>query len=135
MLLTMTGFACFETLKNIKLQLKTEEIPIYLPLTIMGSLQQGCFWFIPTIFIGSWLQYFMDKCREKNSFRSNFDFCVSTYGQIEKAFKTYFIFYFGASQIYSIVVTFLSFSSFFSENSLLSQNYYSVASLLLMILR
>ena len=101
----------------------------------MGALQQGIFWFIPTIFIGSWLQYFMDKCKEKNSLKENFNFCFTTYEQIEKAFKAYFLFYFAASQIYSIVITFLSFSSFFSTNSLLSQNYYSVASLLLMILR
>ena len=135
MFMTMIGFTCFETLKNIKLDLNTKEILINLPLTIMGSLQQGFFWFIPTIFIGSWLQYFIDKCREKDSLRSNFNFCITTYGQIEKALKTYFIFFFAVSQIYSIVVTFLSFSTFFSKNSLLSLNYYSVASLLLLILR
>ena len=112
-----------------------KEILINLPLTILGSLQQGFFWFIPTLFIGSWLQYFIDKCRENDSVRSNFNFCITTYGQIEKALKTFFIFFFAVSQIYSIVVTFLSFSTFFSKNSLLSLNYYSVASLLLLILR
>ena len=131
----MAGFTCFQTSSNMKNYLKNEEFPIYLPLMIMSSLQQGFFWFIPTIFIGSWLQYFIDKCRETNSARLNFIFCFSTYGQIEKALKTYFIFFFSSSQIYSIVVIFLSFSSFFSKSSLLSQDYYFVGGLLLVILR
>ena len=136
MFLTMAGFISFQTLKNMELNLKTEEIPIFLLFTIIGSLQLVGFWFIPTILFGSWLQHFRDKCRENDSSRINFNFCFTTYGQIEKAFKTYFIFFFASSQLYSIVVTFLSFSSFFSESSsLLSQDYYSVGALLLIILR
>ena len=135
MFLTMAGFISFQTLKNMRLKLKTEEIPIFLLFTIIGSLQLVGFWFIPTILFGSWLQHFSDKCRENISSKFNFSFCFTTYGQIEKAFKTYFIFFFASSQLYSIVVTFLSFSSFFSESSLLSQEYYSVGALLLIILR
>ena len=135
MFLMMAGFTCFQTLSNMKFGLKTEELPIYLPLMILSSLQQGYFWFIPTIIIGSWLQFFIDKCREKESARINFKFCFSTYGKIERAFKTYFIFFFATSQIYSIVVTFLSFSSFFSKSSLLSQDYYFFGALLLIISR
>ena len=135
MFLMMTGFTCFETLKNMKLDMKTEEIPIFMLITIIGSLQQGFFWCIPTIYIGSWLQYFIDKCKEEESLRTKFNFCFTTYGQIEKALKIFFIYFFGESQIYSIVVTFLCFSSFFSKNSMLSQDYYCVGSLLLMISR
>ena len=135
MFLTMAGFISFQTLKNMKLKLKTEEIPIFLLFTIIGSLQLVGFWFIPTILFGSWLQHFINKCRENRSLKLNFNFCFTTYGQIEKAFKTYFIFFFASSQLFSIVVTFLSFSSFFSESSLLSQDYYSVGALFLIILR
>ena len=135
MFLTMAGFISFQTLKNMKLKLKTEEIPIFLLFTIIGSFQVVGFWFIPTILFGSWLQHFINKCREIRSLKLNFNFCFTTYGQIEKAFKTYFIFFFASSQLYSIVVTFLSFSSFFSESFLLSQEYYSVGALLLIILR
>ena len=131
----MAGFISFQILKNMKLKLKIEEIPIFLTFSIMGSLQLVGLWYIPTILFGSWLQHFIEKCRENNSSRLNFNFCFSTYGQIEMAFKTYFIFFFASSQLYSIVVIFLSFSSFFSENSLLSQDYYSVGALLLIILR
>ena len=136
MVLTMAGSISFQTLKNIELNLKTDEIPIFLLFTIIGSLQLVGFWFIPTILFGSWLQQFCGKCRENNSSRFNFNFCFTAYGQIEEAFKTYFIFFFASSQLYSIVVTFLSFSSFFSESSsLLSQDYYSVGALFLIILR
>ena len=135
MFLTMAGNICFQTLKNMKLELKTEEIPIFVLLTILGNLQFVGFWYTPTILFGSWLQHFIDKCRENNSSMFNFNFCVTAYGQIEKGFKTYFIFFFASSQLFSIVVTFLSFSSFFSESSLLSQDYYSVGALLLIILR
>ena len=131
----MAGFISFQILKNIKLKLKIEEIPIFLTFSIMGSLQLVGLWYIPTILFGSWLQHFIEKCRENSSSRLNFNFCFTTYGQIEKAFKTYFIFFFASSQLYSIVVIFLSFSSFFSDNSLLSQDYYSVGSLFLIILR
>ena len=135
MFLTMAGNICFQTLKNMKLELKTEEIPIFVLLTILGNLQFVGFWYTPTILLGCWLQHFIDKCRENNSSMFNFNFCVTAYGQIEKGFKTYFIFFFVSSQLFSIVVTFLSFSSFFSESSLLSQDYYSVGALLLIILR
>ena len=136
MVLTMAGSISFQTLKNIELNLKTDEIPIFLLFTIIGSLQLVGFWFISTILFGSWLQHFSDKCRENKSSRFNFNLCFTTYGKIEKAFKTYFIFFFASSQLYSIVVTFLSFSSFFSESSsLLSQDYYSVGALFLIILR
>ena len=131
----MTGFICFNILKNMNFGMRTKEIPIFLPITILSYLQMVGLWYTPTILIGSWLQHFIDKCREINSSSSNFNFCFTTYGQIEKAFKTYFIFFFASSQLYSIVVTFLSFSSFFSESSLLSQDYYSVGALLLIILR
>ena len=131
----MAGFISFQILKNMKLKLKIEEIPIFLTFSIMGSLQLVGLWYIPTILFGSWLQHFIEKCRENNSPRLKFNFCFTTYGQIEKAFKTYFIFFFATSQIYSIVVTFLSFSSFFSKSSLLSQDYYAVGALLLIISR
>ena len=131
----MTGFICFNILKNMNLGMRTKEIPIFLPITILGYLQMVGLWYTPTILFGSWLQHFIDKCRESNSSSSNFNFCFTTYGQIEKAFKNYFIFFFSSSQLFSIVVTFLSFSSFFSKSSLLSEDYYSFGALLLILLR
>ena len=135
MFLMIVGYTCFNTLKNLKIGMKIDDLPLFLPLSIIAFILQGIIWFIPPIFIGSWMQHFIDKCKEKNSARSNFDFCFTTYGQIEVCFKNYFIVFFSSSQIYSIVVTFLSFSTFFSKDHLTHEDYLSFGSMLLLIFR
>ena len=135
MFLTIVGYTCFNTMKNMKLGMKIDELPLFLPLSIIAFILQGIIWFIPPVFIGSWMQHFIDKCKEKNCAMSNFDFCFTTYGQIEVCFKNYFIVFFSSSQIYSIVVTFLSFSTFFSKDHLTHEDYLSFGSMLLLIFR
>ena len=135
MFLMIVGFTYINTMKNLKLGLKTDELPVFLPLTIISFLQQGIIWFIPPVFIGSWMQHFIEKCKEKSCARSNFDFCFTTYGQIEKSLTNYFIVFFSSSQIYSIVVLFLSFSTFFSKHYLTLEDYLTFGSMLLLIFR
>ena len=135
MFLMIVGYTCFNTLKNLKIGMKIDDLPLFLPLSIIAFILQGIIWFIPPIFIGSWMQHFIDKCKEKKCARSNFDFCFTTYGQIEVCFKNYFIVFFSSSQIYSIVVTFLSFSTFFSTDYLTLEDHFSVGSMLLLIFR
>ena len=135
MLLMIVGFTYINTMKNIRIGLKTNELPLFLPLTIISFLQQGIIWFIPPVVIGSWMQHFIEKCTEKGCVRSNFEFCFATYGQIEKSLKNYLIFFFSSSQIYSIVVSFLSFSTFFSKHYLTVEDYLTFGSMLLLISR
>ena len=135
MFLMMIGYSYFNSMKNIKLGMKYNKLALFLPLYIFTFLQQGLIWFIPPVFIGSWMQHFIDKCKEKKSARSKFDFCFTTYGQIEKSFKNYFIFFFSSSQIGSILVIFLSFSTFLSKKTLTVEDCFSFGSLLLVIFR
>ena len=88
MFLMIVGYTCFNIVKNLKLGLKIDDLPLFLPLSIIAFILQGIIWFIPPIFIGSWMQYFIDKCKEKTC---DFDFCFTTYGQIEESFKNYLI--------------------------------------------
>ena len=135
MFLMIIGYSYFNSMKNVKFGMKTDKLALFLPLYIITFLQQGLIWFIPPVFIGSWMQHFIDKCKEKKSARSKFDFCFSTYGQIEKSFKNYFIFFFASSQIGSILVIYLSFSTFFSKETLTLQDWFTFGSLLLVISR
>ena len=135
MFLMIVGYTCFNTLKNLKLGMDIDDLPLFLSLSIIAFILQGIIWFIPPVFIGSWMQHFIDKCKEKKCARSNLNFCFTTYGQIEKSFKNYLIVFFSSSQIYSIVVTFLSFSMFFSKNYVTLEDYVSFGSMLLLIFR
>ena len=133
MFLMIVGYTCFNTLKNLKLGMDIDDLPLFLSLSIIAFILQGIIWFIPPVFIGSWMQHFIDKCKEKKCARSNLNFCFTTYGQIEKSFKNYLIVFFSSSQIYSIVVTFLSFSMFFSKDYVTLEDYVSFGSMLLLI--
>ena len=135
MFLMIVGFTYINTIKNLKLGLKTDELPVFLPLTIIAFLQQGIIWFVPPVFIGSWMQHFIEKCKEKDCLRSNFELCFTTYGQIEESLRNYFIFFFSSSQIYSIVVSFVSFATFFSKDYVSLDDYLTFGSMLLLIFR
>ena len=82
-----------------------------------------------------WLQRFIDECGEIETTKYNCEYCVNVYEKFESSLKNFFLFFYSSSQIYSIVATFLSFSSFLTNISFEFPKLLSLFGLMLSVTR
>ena len=114
---------------------KTEILKFVL-FSSFGYVQQGLHWWLPTLLIEIWLQAFIDKCKVTvNSVNQNGEDFVDTFEKFESSLKNFFLFFYSASQIYAVVATFLSFSTFLMNTSVELPSILSLFGLLLSIVR
>ena len=114
---------------------KTEILKFVL-LSSFGYIQQGLLWWLPTLLIEIWLQAFIDKCKVTvMSVNQNGEDFVDTFEKFESSLKNFFLFFYSASQIYAVVATFLSFSTFLMNTSIELPSILSLFGLLLSIVR
>ena len=114
---------------------KTEILKFVL-LSSFGYIQQGLLWWLPTLLIEIWLQAFIDKCKVTvKSVNQNGEDFVDTFEKFESSLKNFFLFFYSASQIYAVVATFLSFSTFLMNTSIELPSILSLFGLLLSIVR
>ena len=115
MLFYFTGFIIFFTgsLSALSNPLIANEKIYFFSLLTVYALLCTLIWFLPIIMVKIWLQDFKLKCgnTSKNYFEDCRN-CFNLYSTYEEVFKNLFITFFGSSQILSIVLLFLSFSSF-----------------------
>ena len=114
----MSGYTFFYIGHLSKLGVSRIEIFKFVSLMSLGSIQQGLLWWLTTLVIEIWLQRFIDDCKGTKSVKCSGEYFLDTYDKLERSLKGFFLFFYSASQIYLVVATFLSFSTFLTSTSI-----------------
>ena len=131
----MIGYLMFFLGDLLQADVDTVETVKFLSLSGLVFIQQGLLWFLPPLLIEIWLQRFIDECGEIKTAKYNCEYCVNVYEKFESSLKNFFLFFYSSSQIYSIVATFLSFSSFLTNISFEFPKLLSLFGLMLSVSR
>ena len=133
---TMTfGYIIFNIGGLLEVCVNNTEILKFISLSSFGFLQQGLLWWLPTLIIEIWLQAFIEECKVTESIKKNGEYFVDTFEKLESSLKNFLLFFYSASQIYAVVATFLSFSTFLMNTSIELPSILSLFGLLVSILR
>ena len=129
------GYIIFNIGGLLEVCVNNTEILKFISLSSFGFLQQGLLWWLPTLLIEIWLQAFIEECKVTESVKQNGEYFVDTFEKLESSLKNFFLFFYSSSQIYSIVATFLSFSSFLTNISFEFPKLLSLFGLMLSVTR
>ena len=133
---TMTfGYIIFNIGGLLEVCVNNTEILKFISLSSFGFLQQGLLWWLPTLLIEIWLQAFIEECKLTESVKQNGEYFVDTFEKLESSLKNFLLFFYSASQIYAVVATFLSFSTFLMNTSIELPSILSLFGLLVSIFR
>ena len=130
----MFGYIIFYIGKLMNACVNMTEIMKFVSLSSLGCIQQGLLWWLPTLLIEIWLQTFIAECKEVKSIKQT-EYLMDTFEKFESSLKNFFIFFYSASQVYSVVATFSSFSTFLMHISIELPHILSLFGLMLSIFR
>ena len=130
----MFGYIIFYIGKLLNACVNMTEITKFVSLSSLLCIQQGLLWWLPTLLIEIWLQTFIAECKQTKSLKQT-EYLMDTFEKFESSLKNFFIFFYSASQVYSVVATFLSFSTFLMHISVDLPHILSLFGLMLSIVR
>ena len=131
----MIGYTIFYIGHLSKSCVSKTEILKFVLLSNLSFIQQGLLWWLPTLLIEIWLQTFIRECEATKSIKCSGEYFVDTFEKFERSLKNFCLFFYTATQIYSVVATFLSFSTFLTSSSTELPHILSLFGLMLSIVR
>ena len=131
----MIGYTIFYIGHLSKSCVRKTEILKFVLLSNLSFIQQGLLWWLPTLLIEIWLQTFIRECEATKSIKCSGEYFVDTFEKFERSLKNFCLFFYTATQIYSVVATFLSFSTFLTSSSTDLPQILSLFGLMLSIVR